>query len=415
MPLHLLSPRGFRAGGVACGIKVSGKPDVGLLVADRCVPAAAMFTTNKVLAAPIVVGREHVSRGEVRAIVVNSGNANACTGARGLKDARAMCALAGKLIGVDAREVLPSSTGVIGHLMPMDKVEAGIRAAISNLGDSQEHAIAFRNAIMTTDAFPKEAATTVRIGKSVVMLAGICKGAGMIGPRMALPGSMKSGRSNSLRKLHATMLAYVTTDADISSNLLSKLLASAVAKSLNVCAVDDHMSTNDTIALMASGASGVKIDSVQSKKKFLDALTDLSISLAKQIVSDGEGATKVVIVRVTGATSDLAAERIARTIANSNLVKCALHGNDPNWGRIVSAAGMAQVDFNPDRATLKLQGATVFKAGSPVPIDESTVSQSMNAKEVDIHLDCKLGKGQTILYTCDLSREYIRINADYTT
>lgn len=211
------------------------------------------------------------------------------------------------------------------------------------------------------------------------------------------------------------MLAYVTTDADVSPNLLSKLLASAVAKSLNVCAVDDHMSTNDTIALMASGASGVKIDSESSKKKFLDALTDLSISLAKQIVSDGEGATKVVIVRVTGAKHDRDAERIARAIANSNLVKCALHGNDPNWGRIVSAAGMAGVEFNPDRATLKLQGTTVFKAGSPVLIDESTVSQSMNAKEVDVHLDCKLGKGQTTLYTCDLSREYIRINADYTT
>jgi len=352
--------------------------------------------------------------------VVNSGNANACTGAQGLKDARAMCALTGKLLGIDAMNVLPSSTGVIGHLMPMDKVEAGIRAAFSNLGDSREHAIAFRNAIMTTDAFPKEASVTLRLGKSTVTLAGVCKGAGMIGPRMALPGSSKSSASKSAtnrssKKLHATMLAYVTTDADVSSSLLSKMLASAVSKSLNVCVVDDHTSTNDTMAILASGASGVKVDSIQSKKKFLDALTDLSISLAKQIVSDGEGATKVVIIRVTGATNDLAAERIARAIANSNLVKCAMHGNDPNWGRIVSAAGLAGVDFNPDRAMLKLQDTTVFRAGRPLPIDAAKVSTSMNAKEVDVHLDCKLGSGETILYTCDLSREYIRINADYTT
>jgi glutamate N-acetyltransferase/amino-acid N-acetyltransferase len=398
--MHLLSPKGFRAAGVTAGIKTSGKPDVALLVADRAVAAAAVFTTNKVFAAPVAVGREHMRARKLRALVTNSGNANACTGKQGLKDANAMCAEASKLIGCKASEVLPGSTGIIGHTLPMPKVIAGIRDAFTKLGDSEEHAKAFQSAIMTTDAFPKQAATTVKIGRETVTIAGVCKGAGMIGPRMGPP--------------QATMLAYVTTDISTSGAALQKLLNVAIARSFNAVTVDDHTSTNDTCALLASGASGASLNA-SNTKAFLAALSDVCVSLAKQIASDGEGATKVVKIDVRRAANDKAAQAIARAIANSNLVKCAMHGNDPNWGRIVSAAGLAGVPFDPDRATLKLQGTKVFANGTPVKFDAKAVSTSLREKEVVVDLDCNLGKGATTLYTCDLSREYVGINADYST
>jgi glutamate N-acetyltransferase / amino-acid N-acetyltransferase len=398
--MHLLSPKGFRAAGVKAGIKASGKPDVALLVADRAVPAAAVFTTNKVFAAPVAVGREHMAFRTLRALVTNSGNANACTGKQGLKDARAMCAEAGKLIGCKPAEVLPGSTGIIGHTLPMPKVIAGIRDAFTQLGDSEEHARAFQSAIMTTDAFPKQAATKVKLGRETVTIAGICKGAGMIGPRMGPP--------------QATMLAYLTTDVSTTGASLQKLLNIAIARSFNAVTVDDHTSTNDTCALLASGASGVTLN-VRTAKTFLDALNDVCVSLAKQIASDGEGATKVVKIDVRRAASDRAAQAIARAIANSNLVKCAMHGNDPNWGRIVSAAGLAGVPFDPDRATLTLQGTKVFANGTPLKFDAKSVSTALREKEVAVDLDCNLGKAQTTLYTCDLSREYVGINADYST
>ncbi len=403
---HLLSPLGFRASGVYAGIKTKHAPDVGLLVCDAKTPsAAAVFTTNKVYAAPVKVGREHLdeSNGRLRAVVVNAGNANACTGRQGEKDARRMCALAASIAGCEATEVLPSSTGIIGHLMPMEKVERGIVEAGQYLGNSEEHALLFSDAILTTDTRRKMAATQFKVGRETVMLAGVCKGSGMIGPRLAL------------KFPHATMLAFLTTDAKAPKTVLGSLLQEAAHESFNAVTVDDHASTNDTAAILASGASGANVGAPPHFRKFADALKDVCRSLAYQIAADGEGATKVVIIRVRGATTATAAEVIARAIANSPLVKCAMHGNDPNWGRIVSAAGMSGAPFDPDRCTLTLQGTVVFRNGQPVPFDDAKVSESLRAPEVRVELACRTGKGDATCWTCDLSKEYVTINADYHT
>ena len=283
--LHLLSPAGFVANGVYAGIKSKKSPDVGLLFAvNGPASAAAVFTTNQVCAAPVTVGRMHIKSGTLRGVVVNSGNANACTGQQGLSDAIRMCQLAAMVPGCKPREILPSSTGIIGHLMPMNKVEKGIELAAQDLGDSADHADAFARAIMTTDLKKKTAEARFKIDGKTVILAGVCKGSGMIGPRMAVP--------------HATMLAYLTTDAQIDSTLLSKLLGSASDQSFNCVTVDDHTSTNDTAVLLASGLSGAKIARGSALQKFADALNEVCQSLAYQIAQDGEGATKVVYIEV---------------------------------------------------------------------------------------------------------------------
>ena len=403
--LHLLSPAGFRATGVYAGIKTKHAPDVGLLVCDAPAPtAAAVFTTNQVFAAPVKIGREHLaeSGGRIRAVVVNAGNANACTGRQGEKDARRMCQFAAGVAGCQEWEVLPSSTGIIGHLMPMDKVERGIFDAGQYLGDSLEHALLFADAILTTDTRRKTAAVEFRLGRQTVTVAGVCKGSGMIGPRLALKAK------------HATMLAYLTTDAKVPRALLASLLQAASDESFNAVTVDDHASTNDTAAIIASGASGATA-SGRDARKFADALADVCRSLAYQIAADGEGATKVVVVRVRGVSTEAAARTIARAVANSPLVKCAMHGNDPNWGRIVSAAGFSGVDFDPGKCTLTLQGTVVFRNGQPVPFDDAKVSQSLDTKEVVAELNCRTGKAEATCWTCDLSKDYVTINADYHT
>ncbi len=405
--LHLLSPRGFRAAGVKAGIKASGKPDVGLLVCDTPTSAAAVFTTNKVFAAPVLVGREHVRDGRLRGVVMNSGNANACTGARGERDARRMCAVAAQALGARPQQFLPASTGVIGHLLPMDKVERGIREAARRLGDSRQHALAFADAILTTDTRRKAAAAEVKIGRARVRIAGVCKGSGMIGPHMTLAGPPAPP--------HATMLAYLTTDAAIAPAALRRALQECADASFNAVTVDDHMSTNDTACILASGTGDARVSSSSDVRKFGDALRQVCQSLAYQIAADGEGATKVVAVIVRRANSDQAARAIARAIADSPLVKCAMHGNDPNWGRIVSAAGLAGVPFDPAKCALDLQGTTVFRRGRPLPFDAAAVSRSLRASEVRVELDCGLGAHGATLWTCDLSKDYVTINADYHT
>lgn len=424
--LHLLSPRGFRGAGVYAGIKSTNTPDIGLLVCEPGTTAAAAFTTNKVVAAPVKIGREHIAAGRLRAVVLNSGNANACTGRQGEADARRMCAIAAELVGVTPKEVLPSSTGIIGHMLPMEKVEAGIRDVSQYLGSSLEHAQLFAAAILTTDTRRKAAAVEVRIGREKVVIAGVCKGAGMIGPRMSVPtggssgtpGRRKSGAKTSgkrsLKGRSATMLAYLTTDAKIAPPLLRKLFSPTVDGSFNCVTIDDHTSTNDTAVLLASGA-GPAVTGGKELTRFTAALNEVCQSLAYQIAGDGEGATKVVVVHVRGAANDAAARAMARKVADSLLVKCAMHGNDPNWGRIVSAAGYAGVPFNPDKATLTLQGTTVFKAGRPVEYDAARVSQQLAVPEVRVDLACREGKGTGTVWTCDMSREYVTINADYHT
>ncbi len=399
--LHFLSPRGFKASGVKANIKASGKRDVGLLICDTLASAAAVFTANRVVAAPVVVGKEHIAKGQLRGIVVNSGNANACTGKRGEKDARRMCELTGTAVGCDARLILPSSTGIIGHLLPMEKVSDGITNAAAELGNSAEHSLAFMDAILTTDLRRKNAEVEVKIDRQRVLIAGVCKGSGMIGPRLSPP--------------QATMLAYLTTDVIAPAPLLRKLTWAACDNSFNAVTVDDHASTNDTACILASGSSGVKLATTSAREKFAAALLEVCQSLAYQIAADGEGATKVVKIVVSGAGSIADAKAIARTIANSPLVKCAMNGNDPNWGRIVSAAGYAGVTFNPDRSTLKLQGVTVFRSGQPVPFDAEKTSGLMKQPEVVAELICGIGKASATVWTCDLSREYVTINADYHT
>jgi glutamate N-acetyltransferase / amino-acid N-acetyltransferase len=402
--LHLLSPAGFTAAAVHAGIKTKKTPDVGLLVCDGVATAAAVFTTNKVFAAPVKIGREHVAGGRLRAVVVNSGNANACTGKRGERDAMAMCSVTAKLIGCATEEVLPSSTGIIGHLLPMEKVISGIRGAAEGLANSAEHALQFADAILTTDLTRKAAAVEVKIGKQKVRIAGVCKGSGMIGPHMTLHATP-----------HATMLAYLTTDVRIAPPLLRRLLSEACDGSFNAVTVDDHMSTNDTAAIMASGAAGASVSSGKDVERFAGALAEVCQSLAYQIAADGEGATKVVAISVRGASNEKAAKAIARAIANSPLVKCAMHGNDPNWGRIVSAAGLCGVPFDADLCELKLQEVSVFRKGRPLVIDAEALSAKMDSKEVRVALKCGMGEGQATVWTCDLSREYITINADYHT
>jgi glutamate N-acetyltransferase/amino-acid N-acetyltransferase len=286
--------------------------------------------------------------------------------------------------------------------MPMDKVERGIVDAGQYLGDSLEHALLFADAILTTDTKRKSAAVEFRLGRQAVTLAGVCKGSGMIGPRLAL------------KSRQATMLAYLTTDARVSRALLASLLQEASDESFNAVTVDDHASTNDTAAIIASGAAGVSVGPREAAK-FADALKEVCRSLAYQIAADGEGATKVVVIRVRGATTEQAAKTMARAIANSPLVKCAMNGNDPNWGRIVSAAGFSGAEFDPGKCTLTLQGTTVFRNGQPVPFDDATVSASLNAKEVVAELVCRMGKAEATVWTCDLSKEYVTINADYHT
>jgi glutamate N-acetyltransferase/amino-acid N-acetyltransferase len=300
--------------------------------------------------------------------------------------------------------------------MPMEKLERGIVEVSQQLGDSREHALLFADAILTTDLKRKCAATTVKIGKQRVTIAGVCKGSGMIGPRLSGPSRRSPGKARGLVGKHATMLAYLTTDAKFGSGVgLQRLLEIATNTSFNAVTVDDHTSTNDTCAILASGASGAAIPVGAIAKKFLDALTDVCQSLAYQIAADGEGATKVVAITVRGTKNQHIATTIARAIANSPLVKCAMHGNDPNWGRIVSAAGMCGVSFDPDRATLTLQGTTVFRRGQPCPFDAKIVSKSMAVPEVKIDLNCAAGKSSATVWTCDLSKEYVTINADYHT
>lgn len=417
---HLLSPRGFRAAGVRAGIKVRPANDIGLLVAATTCTAAAVFTTNPVHAAPVAVGLRHVAGGKLRGVVVNSGCANACTGRQGVKDAVAMCAAAARAVGggATAEEFLPSSTGVIGHQLPMTKVRAGIRAAAAELGDSHEHADAFAQAILTTDTRKKSAAERVRIGRETVTVAGVCKGAGMIGPRLSLSGPTlpaSATRRGGGVPLHATMLAYLTCDADIAAALLRKVLMSAVAVSFNAVLVDDHMSTNDTAAILCSGASGAKVATSSEVRRLQSAVEAVCRNLAYQIAADGEGATKVFRVTVRGARTDADAMAMARAICASPLVKCAIHGNDPNWGRIVSGAGLAGIAFDPNLTSLVLQGTRVFRGGVPVAFDDAALSRAMDAPEVTAELTVGKGKGLATVYTCDLSKDYVTINADYHT
>jgi glutamate N-acetyltransferase / amino-acid N-acetyltransferase len=392
-------PGGFVCGAAACGLKAAGKLDVAVLVAERAVPAAAMFTTNLVQAAPIVVSREHLrkSKGRVRAVVVNAGNANACTGKQGLRDAREMCEQVARHVGCPREQVMVASTGVIGRLMDMGKVRRGIAGALKSLAVGAEAFGKFSQAICTTDRWAKTAGSTIGLDGGSVRITGTTKGAGMIGPKMA------------------TTLAFLATDAAVGAGSLRECLRHAIEASYNRAMVDGHMSTNDFALLMASGESGVKVAGRESLGEFESALSTVCLDLASQIVRDGEGATKRIELIITGARSDEIADGIARTIAGSALVRTAIFGNDPNWGRIVSAVGYAPGVKDISKLRCTICGQLVYRDGTPTKFDAAQLSSLMKAEKVTVEVQVGEGRGEAFLQASDLTHDYVSINADYTT
>jgi glutamate N-acetyltransferase/amino-acid N-acetyltransferase len=392
------APKGFSAAGLHCGIKAkSDALDLGVLAADAAVPAAGIFTTNLAQAAPVVVSKRHLASndGLVRAIVVNSGCANACTGTVGMNDARQMAAETAARLGCTPEQVLVASTGVIGVNLKMDKLVPGIGAATAALGPGNGALLA--RAIMTTDPFPKEHAVTVKTARGTFTVGGAAKGSGMIEPNMA------------------TMLGFVATDAKVSSALLQRALRDSAADTFNAITVDGDGSTNDCVFAMASGASGVGIDD-ELYPALLAGFYEVSKQLAIGIVRGGEGATKLITIAVKDARTPADAMRVAKTIANSPLVKTAVHGADPNWGRIVAAAGRAGVMFDIDRATVHVGGVLLFENGLPHDDNAPKAAEHLKHKDVSIAVDLGTGGGaDATVWTCDLTAEYVKINGEYRT
>ena len=392
----ITAPAGYRAAGVACGLKPSGL-DVALVVSDEVASAAGLFTTSLAVAAPVVVSREQLARsgGRARAVAVNSRCANACTGAAGMTAARAMAAAAAEAVGCDPAHALIASTGVIGMQLDTGKVTAGIADAARRL--SRDAHIAAAEAIMTTDIAPKEAAVRVATPAGRFTIGGMVKGAGMVEPNLA------------------TMLGFLTTDAAVDPATLDGTLREVAHDTFNAITVDGEPSTNDTVFLLANGASGVAVDEA-ARPAFAAGLRELCTSLSREIVRGGEGATKLVTVRVTGAASEEDARRAARLIANSPLVKTAINGGDPNWGRLVAVAARAGVAFDPDRTAVRIGRVTLYDGATVFAEREREAAAHLKGHEVEIAVDLGAGGGAAAtMWTCDLSAEYVRINADYRT
>ena len=391
--------KGFRFAGVHGGVKAGDALDLGLIVADEPAVAAGVFTRNRVRAAPVTLSERRLKSGLCQAVIVNSGNANACTGKQGQQAALALTRTAARSLRVPSSLVVPASTGVIGVQLPREKIEMAIPDLVQDL--SEAGASRFARSILTTDRGPKVAQTEVKVGRTTCRVLGIAKGAGMIHPNMA------------------TTLAFVTTDAPVRRATLSKLLRQATELSFNRATVDGDTSTNDSIYVLASGAAtgGAIEEKSAAGRRFLGALTEVLESLAKKIVADGEGAEHLVRIEVRGARTDADAVQIARTIAGSQLVKTALHGCDPNWGRIVAAAGRSGVRFNPDHASVQIGRVSIFRQGTPImtPKTELKAAATMKRKEYQISVVVGSGRGLGHYWTCDLGHEYVRINADYRT
>lgn len=388
----ITSPRGFTAGAAEAGIKYAGRLDLGMLFSRKPCIAAAVFTSNKVKAAPIVVSMKHIAGGNARAVVVNSGYANACTGEKGLKDAWETAALTATKHGIPADQVLVASTGVIGGFMPMDRIKKGI--AKIELSPDGGHKLA--RAIMTTDTLPKEIALKVADSTGEYIIAGTAKGAGMIHPDMA------------------TLLSFLTTDARVEADFLKKALKKAVDDSFNMITVDGDTSTNDMVSIMANGASGNAEINSKNGRTFQEALNRACRFLACSIARDGEGATRMIEIQVEGAKSKSEARKIARTIAGSPLVKSAMHGNDPNWGRIAAAVGRSGASMTEENLDISLQGNSVMSKGCPLAFDKKALSGQLKTDSVQIKVNLNTGRGQATAWGCDLSQEYVTINSDYT-
>jgi glutamate N-acetyltransferase / amino-acid N-acetyltransferase len=385
---------GFTAGAASAGVR-DGTPrrtDVALIVSDRPCAAAGVFTTNEVIAAPCVVTRRHLEHASLRAIVVNSGNANACTGEQGERDAVAMAQAAAARVGCDSHEVAVASTGVIGVPLPVSR----IATAVKDMKLEPEAWSEVAKAIMTTDTKPKNIGVELKLEAGTVHLRGIAKGAGMIHPNMA------------------TMLAFVMTDAKVAAGELKEILGDAADASFNLISIDGDTSTNDMLLLLANGASGIEPRG-DDLKELGAAVRGLCESLAREILGDGEGVTKVFEVRVSGAASAEDARRAARTITTSNLVKTAIHGADPNWGRILAAAGRSGAKVDQTRASVRIADVAVFAQGSPRAFDGDAVRRVFEQKDITIGVDLGVGSESAHAWGTDLSAEYVRINAEYTT
>jgi glutamate N-acetyltransferase/amino-acid N-acetyltransferase len=389
------APCGFNAGGVRCGLKRRGR-DLALVYSVAPAVAAGVFTTNRFQAAPVLVTRDRVGREPVHGVILNSGSANACTGPRGYRDALQMSEQAAEALGVPARSMLVCSTGVIGERLPTDKLKAGIgRLAASLSLDGGENAA---KAIMTTDTRPKSLAVEFELDGRPVRVGGMAKGSGMIHPDMA------------------TMLAVMTTDADVSPGPLQSCLVAAVERSFHCISVDGDTSTNDAVLLLANRqAEAGKVTRRHGMGRFQAALDHVASGLARQIVADGEGASKVIEIRVCGAASAKDARQIARTIACSPLVKAAIGGGDPNWGRVLAAAGRAGVRFRPELVELRLGKVRVVQGGAVCRYTRKAADKAVAGEEVQITLDLNAGRHEAVMWTCDLTAGYVRINAEYHT
>ncbi len=399
--------RGFRAGTAACGVKAftagasaipSGqRNDLVVIQSTNPCDAGGVFTTNRIKSASVVIDELHLQHNRVQALVVISGNANACTGAQGFKDALQMAKMTADKLDLDPDQVLVGTTGVIGRYLPMDAVKSGIAIACGAL--SPDHGVDAARAIMTTDTVPKTAQLEIELGGRTVRVGGMCKGSGMIHPNMA------------------TMLAYITTDAAVEPGLMAKLARPVADRSFNQVTIDGDSSTNDTFLLLANGAAGNAVVryGTPDAEALEAAIVDVARELARAIARDGEGATKMIAVRVQGAESDQEARTAARAVASSSLVKTAVHGGDPNWGRIVCALGYSGAELALDRLHLSIGGLVVFERGAGVDVDLSAVRRAFEQPEIEIVATLGLANGHAEAWGCDLSEEYVRINAEYTT
>ncbi len=398
---HVVIPKGFRFGAIKAGLKASGRTDFALIVADNPASAAAAFTGNRVSAAPLVVDKENLKAtgGRVRVVAINAGNANCAAGQAGLDAARATCAGASEVFACTPQEVFPSSTGIIGVPLPAEKLIAVMPELASRLGSESDHFQQVAQAILTTDTVEKTAFARIALDGREVRIAATCKGSGMIHPQL-VP--------------HATMLVYILTDAEIDPSVLQQYLNSSIELSFNRISVDGDTSTNDTVLLLASGASGVTV--AAGNADFQKALTQVCTSLAKQIVADGEGITHVVELRIDGASSDADALKAAKAIAHSPLVKTAWAGSDPNWGRLVAALGYSGAQIDPERIDISFGALPICRnGGRALEFDEAKAHAYLQQPEFSIAIQLHQGSGACVFWTTDLTAEYVHINADYST
>ena len=397
------TPKGFLASGIRAGIKRSGNKDLALLYSAVPAQAAAAFTTNRFKASPVKISERNISNKSHQAIIVNAGNANCANGKRGDKDALSMVKFVAEGLVLKEKEVLVASTGIIGHPLPVDKIKKHMPVLIGELSDTG--GTSFARTILTTDTVIKEVAVKIKLGDALISIGGACKGVGMIHPEMSTAK-------------HATLLCFITTDISISKKMLEAALDEAISDSFNMISVDGDMSTNDSCFILANGLAGNRkiISKDKSYYKFTEALKFLAQEFSRMLAKDGEGATKLVEIEVTGAGSIKDAKTIARKVSTSNLLKCAINGGDPNWGRVAASAGSSGVMFDPDKADIYIGNIKVLSNGGSIKsYNVKKAAKLFSKDEVYIKIDLKSGQYKAKAWTCDFSKEYVSINADYHT